>query len=89
MTTAQINLTDSQTDALQKLSAQTGKTEDELLQEAVNKLISEVGEAEAKREKWLKSLRQAKGIWKDRDDLPDFRQLRSEWDRFSDWNNEK
>ena len=85
MTTAQINLTDSQVDALQKLSVQTGKTEDELLQEAVNKLIAEVGEAETKRQEWLKSLRQAKGIWKDRDDLPDFRQLRKEFDRFSDW----
>ena len=89
MTTAQINLTETQADALQKLSVQTGKTADELLQEAVNKLISEVGEAEAKREKWLASLRQAKGIWKDRDDLPDFRELRKEFDRFSDWNDEK
>jgi len=88
MTTAQINLTDSQADALQKLAAQTGKTEDELLQEAVNKLISEVGAAEAKRQDWLKSLRRARGMWKDRDDLPDFQQLRKEFDRFSDWSEE-
>ena len=83
MTTTQINLTDSQADALQKLSRRTGKTEDELLQEAVNKLVSEVGEAEAKRQKWLESLRQAKAIWKNRDDLPNLRQLRKESDRFS------
>lgn len=50
MTTAQINLTDSQTDALRKLSEQSGKTEEELLQEAINKLIVEVGEAEEKRQ---------------------------------------
>ncbi|MGI8642047.1 MAG: CopG family transcriptional regulator [Pyrinomonadaceae bacterium] len=79
---AQINLTDSQTDALQKLARRTGKTEDELLQEAVSKLIAEVGEAETKRQKRLESLRRAKGIWKDRDDLPDFEKLRTEWDRF-------
>ncbi len=89
MITAQINLTDSQVNALHKLSVQTGKTEDELLQEAVNKLISEVGETEAKRQKWLESLRQAKGMWKDRDDLPDFRKLRKEFDRFSNWNDKK
>lgn len=82
MTTTQINLTDSQSDALQELSRRTGKTEDELLQEAVNKLIGEVGEAEAKRQKRLESLRRARGIWKDRDDLPDFEKLRAEWDRF-------
>ncbi len=86
MTTAQINLTDSQVDALHKLSERTGKTEDELLREAVAKLIGEVGEVEAKREKWLESLRQAKGIWKDRDDLPDFREIRREFDRFANWN---
>lgn len=82
MTTAQINLTDLQANALHKLSAQTGKTEDELLQEAVNKLIGEVGEVEAKRHKRLEKLRRARGIWKDRDDLPDFEKLRAEWDRF-------
>lgn len=81
MTTAQINLTDSQADALHKLSEQTGKTEDELLREAVAKLVGEVGKAEAERQKRLKSLRLARGIWKDRDDLPDFEKLRAEWDR--------
>lgn len=79
----QINLTDAQVNALRTLSEQSGKTEDELLQEAVNKLVDEVGEAEAKRQEWLEALRQAKGIWKDRDDLPDLRKLREEADRFS------
>lgn len=85
MTTAQITLTDSQTDALQELARLTGKSEDELLQEAVNVVIKEVGEAEAKRQKWLESLKKAKGMWKDRDDLPDFEQLRKEWDRPGLW----
>lgn len=88
MTTAQINLTDSQVDALRELSRRTGKTEDELLGEAVEKLIDEVGEAEIKRQKWLENLRQAKGIWKDRSDLPDFQELRKEFDRFSRWSEE-
>lgn len=88
MTTAQINLTDSQTEVLRELSRRTGKTEDELLLEAVEKLVGEVGEKEVKRQEWLASLKQAKGIWKDRDDLPDFRRIRKEFDRFSQWNEE-
>lgn len=30
---------------------------------------------------WRESLKAAKGLWKDRDDLPDFDKLRKEWDR--------
>ena len=82
MTTLQINLTSPQIDALHKLSEQTGKTEDELLQEAVAKFVSEVSEAEGERQERLNRLRRAKGIWKDRDDLPNFEKLRAEWDRF-------
>jgi predicted DNA-binding protein len=82
MTTLQINLTSPQIDALHKLSEQTGKTEDELLQEAVAKLVGEVSKAEGERQKRLNRLRRAKGIWKDRDDLPNFEKLRAEWDRF-------
>ena len=82
MTTLQINLTNSQIDALHKLSEQTGKTEDELLQEAVAKFVSEVSEAESERQERLNRLRRARGIWKDRGDLPDFEKLRAEWDRF-------
>ncbi len=86
MTTAQIVLTDLQMDALHKLSAKTGRAEDELLQEAVNKLIRE---ADGDKQNWLQRLRKAKGIWKDRDDLPDFQQLRKEFDTFADWNEEE
>jgi len=89
MTTAQINLTDSQIDALRKLAKRTGKSEDEILQEAVNKLIDEVGKAEAERQEWLEVLQQAKGIWKDRDDLPNLKELREEADRFSGWSREQ
>lgn len=90
MTTAQINLTDSQTDALHELARLTGKTEDELLQEAVKQLIEKAGEAETKRQEWLHVLRQAKGIWKDRKDLPDLREMRKEADdRISKWSDDR
>ena len=74
-----MHLTDSEIVALQALARLTGKTEDELLQEAVKVVIKEAGEAEAKRQQRLKSLRKVKGMWKDRDDLPDFEQLRKKW----------
>jgi len=85
MTTAQINLTDSQAKALDILARRTGKTEDELLSEAVDKLIGEVQTAEEKRREWLEALCAAKGIWKGRKDLPDIRELRAEADRSQRW----
>lgn len=85
MTSAQINLTDSQADALHSLALETGKTEDELLQDVVQKFIGEIGDLKEKRKAWLAALRGAKGMWKDRDDLPDFEKLRAEWDRSDRW----
>ncbi len=78
MATAQISLTESQTNALHRLSVQTGKSEDELLLEAIDKLINDSVPPEIGRRRRL----EAAGIWKDRTDLPDFRELRKEWDRF-------
>lgn len=88
MTTAQINLTDSQANALSALARQTGKSEDELLREAVDKLIGDVETTEEKRREWLEALRGAKGIWKDREDLPTAQELRDEWDRSGRWSKE-
>lgn len=36
------------------------------------------------REEWLAALRQARGIWKDRDDLPDFDEMRGRRGRLHD-----
>ena len=76
MTTARINLTDAQRDKLRVLSEATGKTPDQLLQEAVQQFL-----ATAHRRDRLALLRQAKGMWKGRKDLPDWKRLRSELDR--------
>jgi predicted DNA-binding protein len=82
MTTTEINLTDSQANALHALARRTGKSEDDLLREAVDRFIGDVSETATSHQKRLESLRQAKGMWKDRQDLPDFEKLRREWDRF-------
>lgn len=85
MLTAEINLTESQSAALREISERTGKSESELVQEAVEKYLSEADEKEAKRQDWLRRLDQAAGIWKDRDDLPSLEELRAEFDRSARW----
>ena len=76
MTTAQVTLTEEEMQALQALSQLKGKPQEELLHEAVEHFL-----ARHQTEKRLAALRQARGIWKERDDLPDLADLRSEWDR--------
>jgi hypothetical protein len=71
-----LNLTEQERSALQEISRLTGKTEDELIREAVGQLI-----AEFQNENRLALIQKAKGIWKDRDDLPALGDLRREWDR--------
>ena len=75
--TAQVTLTEDQSEALEVLSRQTGKTQEELIRVAVCQFLHQ-NEAERR----LSLLRQARGIWKDRTDLPDLRELREEWNRF-------
>jgi hypothetical protein len=76
MATAYIHLSEEEVQALRRLEQQTGKTQDELLHEAVVHLITYVQPVNR-----LDLLRQARGIWKDRSDLPDIRKLRAEFDR--------
>ena len=72
----ELNLTEKERSALQEISRLTGKSEDELIHEAVGQLI-----AEFQNENRLALMQKAKGIWKERDDLPVFGDLRREWDR--------
>ena len=76
MTTAQVTLSESESQAIQALSQSRGKTQEELLHEAIEQFLmqNQVGNR-------LATLRQARGIWRERQDLPDFTELRSEWDR--------
>ena len=78
MATASIQLSEQETQALRELAQQTGKTEDELLHEAITQLLTQ-----AQATNRLTLLRQARGIWKDRTDLPDVRELRTGFDRFT------
>jgi len=83
MTVAQITLSDSRTALLHRLAEKTGRREDELLNEVVDKAFDQL-ELSYEKGDWRDSLRKLKGIWKDRDDLPDFEGMRREFDRSFD-----
>jgi len=76
MVRTQIYLTDRQRAALAALSNAVGKKQSELIREAIDLYL-----AREIRVRRADVLRGAAGMWKDRDDLPDFGKIRSEWDR--------
>lgn len=76
MIRTQIYLTDQQRAELSAISKILGKKQSELIREAVDRYIDQASD------KWRKNvLQEAAGIWKDRTDLPDFPEIRIEWDR--------
>jgi hypothetical protein len=76
MVRTQIYLTERQRNELAAIAKAVGKKQSELIREAIDQLIVQTG-----RSRRELVLREAAGIWKDRKDLPDFRETRAEWDR--------
>jgi hypothetical protein len=76
MVRTQIYLTERQRDELAAIAKTAGKKQSELIREAVDRLIDQLGRS--RREAVLNA---AAGVWKDRRDLPDFEATRAEWDR--------
>ena len=76
MVRTQVYLTRKERDGLSALSRASGKKQSELIREAVDHLLSQSAPQER-----LKAVKAAAGMWKDRDDLPDFAAIRAEWDR--------
>lgn len=69
----QLLLSPADSEAVRQLAQRTGKSEDELLHEAIANLMRQAPTASR-----LTALRQARGMWEHRSDLPDFMQLRAE-----------
>ncbi len=76
MTENLISLTDADCQLLHSMAQLTGKSENQLLHDALDLLKAQVG-IEGRRS----LLRKARGIWRDRDDLPTLPELRREMNR--------
>jgi hypothetical protein len=74
--TANVALNDQDSLALRIIAEQTGKSAEELIYEAIKELISRFQQT-----KRLDLLRQARGMWQSRDDLPELETLRAEMNR--------
>jgi hypothetical protein len=73
----QIYLTEEERGALVVMAERTGRTQSELMREAVDGFT-----ARYRKENRLELLRGARVIWKDRDDLPDLEALRKRSESF-------
>lgn len=76
MKRTQIYLTEEEQKELDRLSEQRGVSKSSIVREAVDEYIAKFS-AERRREVFER----VAGMWKNRDDLPDFERMRKEWDR--------
>lgn len=76
MVRTQIYLTEAEHAALRSLAAETGRTQSELIRDAVDGYL-----AEQSQDVRVSQLAAARGIWAQRDDLPDFASVRRELER--------
>ncbi len=76
MIRSQIYLTEDERNALKLISNETGRTQSDLIREAIDSLIIKINKKNN-----YKKRQKAFGIWKGRSDYPKAEQLRKEFDR--------
>ncbi len=72
----QIYLTEQEHRQLHRLSRRRGASLSELIRAAIDQMLAQNQSGNR-----VEAMREARGIWKDRADLPDFGRMRREWDR--------
>ncbi|HFB64673.1 MAG TPA: ribbon-helix-helix domain-containing protein [Aeromonadales bacterium] len=76
MIRSQIYLTEEEKNSLKIISNETGRTQSDLIREAVDSFIYQI-----RKKKSNTKRQEAFGIWKDRHDRPEISELRNEFDR--------
>jgi Arc/MetJ-type ribon-helix-helix transcriptional regulator len=76
MKRTQIYLTGDQRKALKTIGDRLGRSQSDVIREAIDRLVEIYQDGNR-----LELLQQARGLWAERDDLPDFQAVRTELDR--------
>jgi len=76
MIRSQIYLTENERDSLKKISRETGRSQSDLIREAVDIFIKKISKKNNNEKR-----QEAFGIWKEKSDFPDLKELRNEIDR--------
>ena len=79
MVRTQIYLTEEEQEALRSLARTTGRSQSELIREAIDSMLERRGELDRGA-----LMRQARGMWSGRTNLPELEELRGELDRISE-----
>ena len=85
MSMIEVKLNEENSQRAGDLARQTGKTPERLVNEAFEQFAATAAQAEQDEHQkflvWREAMLRIEGIWADRDDLPDFNEIRRSMDR--------
>jgi hypothetical protein len=82
MSLLEVKLNETNSEKLAALSERTGRSAEALANEAVEQFTPAADlDEQQKFLRWRAAALRIEGMWKNRDDLPDFDELRKSWDR--------